>query len=103
MLPCRDPYGYVLTTSPEAADAFSRGLLDVLRLREGALAGMASAVALALLAAMTTRGQAQLAAGPNTVGVIDAGKGALTEVVSIVADALHYFGVSFITDPAPAQ
>ena len=34
-MPCRDPYGYALTTSPEAAAAYSRGLLDVLRLRAG--------------------------------------------------------------------
>ena len=34
---CRDPYGYALTTSPAAAAAYSRGLLDVLRLRSGAL------------------------------------------------------------------
>ena len=46
MLPCRDPYGYVLTTGPEAAAAYSRGLVDVLRLREGALPAMAEAVAL---------------------------------------------------------
>ncbi len=45
-MPCRDPYGYALTTGPQAAEAYSRGLLDVLRLREGALPAMASAVAL---------------------------------------------------------
>ena len=45
-MPCRDPYGYALTTGPDAAAAYSRGLLDVLRLREGALPAMASAVAL---------------------------------------------------------
>lgn len=46
MLPCRDPYGYALTTGADAADAYSRGLLDVLRLRSGALPALASAVAL---------------------------------------------------------
>src|SRR4051794_24630478 len=45
-MPCQDPYGYALTTGPEAAAAYSRGLTDVLRLREGALPAMASAVAL---------------------------------------------------------
>jgi hypothetical protein len=44
-MPCRDPYGYTLTTSPAAAAAYSRGLLDVLRLRSGALASLASSVA----------------------------------------------------------
>ena len=41
-MPCRDPYGYALTTSPEAAPAYSRGLLDVLRLRSGALPSLAA-------------------------------------------------------------
>jgi hypothetical protein len=45
-MPCRDPYGYALTTGPEAAEAYSRGLVDVLRLREGALPAMASAITL---------------------------------------------------------
>jgi hypothetical protein len=44
-MPCRDPYGYALTTSPAAAAAYSRGLLDVLRLRSGALPSLASSVA----------------------------------------------------------
>ncbi|HRD63125.1 MAG TPA: pyridine nucleotide-disulfide oxidoreductase, partial [Nocardioides sp.] len=44
-MPCRDPYGYVLTTSPEAAAAYSRGLLDVLRLRSGALPSLAASIA----------------------------------------------------------
>jgi hypothetical protein len=42
---CRDPYGYALTTSPAAAAAYSRGLLDVLRLRSGALPSLAASVA----------------------------------------------------------
>ena len=64
---------------------------------------VASAVALALLAAMTTRGQAQLAAGPNTVGVIDAGKGALTEVVPRVGrpnGVAYGAGAAWVTDSA---
>jgi hypothetical protein len=44
-MPCRDPYGYPLTTSPAAAAAYSRGLVDVLRLRSGALPSLASSVA----------------------------------------------------------
>ncbi len=40
-MPCRDHYGYALTTSPEAAAAYSRGLLDVLRLKSGALPSLA--------------------------------------------------------------
>jgi hypothetical protein len=43
-MPCRDPYGYALTTSPAAAAAYSRGLLDVLRLQSGALPALASSV-----------------------------------------------------------
>ena len=64
---------------------------------------VASAVALALLAAMTTRGQAQLAAGPNTVGVIDAGTGALTEVVPGVGrpnGVAYGAGAAWVTDSA---
>lgn len=45
-MPCRDPYGYTLTTGPDAAEAYTRGMLDVLRLSEGGLRAMASAVAL---------------------------------------------------------
>jgi hypothetical protein len=44
-MPCRDPYGYALTTSPEAASAYSRGLVDVLRLRSGALPSLAASIA----------------------------------------------------------
>ena len=42
-MPCRDPYGYALTTGPRPPRPTSRGLLDVLRLRAGALPAMASA------------------------------------------------------------
>ena len=45
-MPCRDRYGYALTTSDEAALAYSQGLLDVLRLRDGALASFASSIVL---------------------------------------------------------
>ena len=43
-MPCRDPYGYALTTSPDAAAAYSRGLLDVLRLKAGALPSLAASI-----------------------------------------------------------
>jgi hypothetical protein len=43
-MPCRDPYGYALTTSPEAAQAYTRGLLDVLRLKQGALPSLAASI-----------------------------------------------------------
>ncbi|HEY9394992.1 MAG TPA: pyridine nucleotide-disulfide oxidoreductase, partial [Nocardioides sp.] len=45
-MPCRDRYGYALTTSDEAALAYSQGLLDVLRLRDGALASFAASIVL---------------------------------------------------------
>ncbi|HTW16357.1 MAG TPA: pyridine nucleotide-disulfide oxidoreductase [Nocardioides sp.] len=45
-MPCRDSYGYALTTSPEAAAAYDRGLGDLLRLRAGGSAAVATAVAL---------------------------------------------------------
>jgi hypothetical protein len=44
-MPCRDPYGYALTTSPAAAAAYSQGLLDVLRLQSRALPSLAASVA----------------------------------------------------------
>lgn len=40
----RDPYGCALTTSRAAADAYSRGLLDVLRLRTGAVDHLAESI-----------------------------------------------------------
>ncbi|MEI5676336.1 MULTISPECIES: pyridine nucleotide-disulfide oxidoreductase [unclassified Nocardioides] len=45
-MPCRDSYGYALTTSPEAAAAYDRGLGDLLRLRGGGAEAVATAVAL---------------------------------------------------------
>jgi len=41
----RDPYGYFLTTSHEAAGAYSRGLVKVLRLESGALPALAASIA----------------------------------------------------------
>jgi len=41
----RDPYGYPLTTSGDAAAAYTRGLLDVLRLRTGAVDHLAESIA----------------------------------------------------------
>jgi len=43
---CRDRYGYELTCSPAAATAYDRGVADLLRLRNGAAAQVATAVAL---------------------------------------------------------
>ncbi|MEI7056833.1 pyridine nucleotide-disulfide oxidoreductase [Nocardioides sp. CCNWLW239] len=45
-MPCRDRYGYALTTSDEAALSYSQGLLDVLRLRDGALSSFAASIVL---------------------------------------------------------
>jgi len=45
-MPCRDSYGYALTTSPEAAAAYDRGLGELLRLRAGGAEAIAAAVAL---------------------------------------------------------
>lgn len=41
----RDPYGYALTTSVAAAQAYNRGLLDVLRLQTGAVEHLAESIA----------------------------------------------------------
>lgn len=43
---CRDAYGYELTTSPLAADAYVGGIRDLLRLRTGAVDRVATAIAL---------------------------------------------------------
>lgn len=45
-MPCRDSYGYALTTGPEAAAVYDRGLTDLLRLRTGGAEAVATAVAL---------------------------------------------------------
>jgi hypothetical protein len=41
---CQDPYGYELSTGADAASAYNRGLLDLLRLRSGALESVAASV-----------------------------------------------------------
>ncbi|WP_036507698.1 pyridine nucleotide-disulfide oxidoreductase [Nocardioides sp. URHA0020] len=43
---CCDPYGYELTSSPEAARAYNRGVDGLLRLRGGAASAVATALAL---------------------------------------------------------
>lgn len=43
---CRDPDSYALTAGADSAEALNRGLLDLLRLRSGALESMASALVL---------------------------------------------------------
>jgi len=43
---CRDRYGYRLTTSPEAAAAYNRGIGELLRLRTGAVESVATSVVL---------------------------------------------------------
>jgi hypothetical protein len=43
---CRDPYGYELTCSPDAARAFNRGVEDLLRLHRGAEQAVATSLAL---------------------------------------------------------
>src|SRR5215203_1275373 len=42
---CRDDYGYPLTTSPVAAEAYVAGVRDLLRLRRNAHVRIASALA----------------------------------------------------------
>jgi peptide/nickel transport system substrate-binding protein len=63
----------------------------------------ASAVALALLAAVTIHDPAQLAAGPDTVGVIGTSQGALTAVVTGVGrpnGVAYGAGAAWVTDSA---
>jgi ABC-type transport system substrate-binding protein/DNA-binding SARP family transcriptional activator len=69
------------------------------------LMAVAAAVAagIALLAAVTTRGAAQLAAGPNTVGVIDGGQARLSAVVTGVGrpnGVAYGAGAVWVTDSA---
>jgi len=62
-----------------------------------------SAVGVALLAAVTIHDPPQLTAGPNTVGVIDAGQGALTDVVTGVGrpnGVAYGAGAAWVTDSA---
>jgi hypothetical protein len=42
---CRDGYGYALSTGSEAADAYTRGIGDLLRLRTGAVEAVAQSIA----------------------------------------------------------
>lgn len=44
-MPCRDVYGYSLCTSAPAAAAYNRGLVDILRLRAGAVEHFAESIA----------------------------------------------------------
>ena len=63
----------------------------------------ALAVAIALLVAVTSRGAAQLAAGPNTVGVIDGGQARLSAVVTGVGrpnGVAYGAGAVWVTDSA---
>ena len=72
------------------------------RKRRLAVAG-ALAVAIALLVAVTTRGPAQLAAGPNTVGMIDGGQDRLSAVVTGVGrpnGVAYGAGAVWVTDSA---
>ncbi len=72
------------------------------RIRVLAVTG-ALAVACALLVAATTRGPGQLAAGPNTVGMIDGGQARLTAVVAGVGrpnGVASGAGAIWITDSA---
>lgn len=45
-MPCRDPYGYALTSSPAAGVAYNRGVTDLLRLRAGAEQSVAASITL---------------------------------------------------------
>jgi ABC-type transport system substrate-binding protein/DNA-binding SARP family transcriptional activator len=75
----------------------------LLRPQRLAAVAVALAVAIALLVAVTTRAPAQLAAGPNTVGVIDGGQARLSEVVTAVGrpNGLAYgAGAVWVTDSA---
>jgi ABC-type transport system substrate-binding protein len=73
------------------------------RARRLIAAATAAAVAIALLTAVTIHDPAQLAAGPNTVGVIDAGQAALTAVVTGVGrpnGVAYGAGAAWVTDSA---
>ena len=63
----------------------------------------ALAVVIALLVAVTTRAPAQVAAGPNTVGVIDGGAARLSAVVTGVGrpnGVAYGAGAVWVTDSA---
>jgi YVTN family beta-propeller protein len=64
---------------------------------------VALAVAIALLVAVTSRGSAQLTAGPNTVGVIDGGQARLSAVVTGIGrpnGVAYGAGSVWVTDSA---
>jgi YVTN family beta-propeller protein len=76
------------------------GLLGPKRL---AAAAVALAVMVALLVAVTTRAPTQIAAGPNTVGVIDGGQARLSAVVTAIGrpNGIAYgAGAVWVTDNA---
>ncbi len=72
--------------------------------RKKRLLAVAGALAVAIaLVAVATRGPAQLAAGPNTVGVIDAGQTGLSAVVTGVGrpnGVAYGAGAAWVTDSA---
>ena len=76
-----DPPGQAPGVVPMAGTGQPRLTGSDWRRRQLAVAG-ALVVATALLVAVTTRGSAQLAAGPNTVGMIDCGQARLSAVVT---------------------
>jgi hypothetical protein len=68
---CRDPYGYELTCSSEAASAFNRGVVDLLRLGRGAERAIATSLALDPTFALAHADLALL--GHETCAAVDVG------------------------------
>jgi ABC-type transport system substrate-binding protein/DNA-binding SARP family transcriptional activator len=98
------PVRAVAVPGPDAAEgtgwSWPRGLS-----RKKRLLALAAAVAVAgaLLVAVTTRGPAQLTAGPDTVGVIGTGPGGLSAVVTGVGrpnGVAYGAGAAWVTDSA---
>jgi YVTN family beta-propeller protein len=86
-----------------AAGTGQSWLTGLLRMNRLMAVAVAAVVAAALLVAMTTRGPAPLAAGPDTVGVIDSGQARLSAVVTGVGrpDGVAYgAGAAWVTDSA---
>ena len=75
---CRDPYGYELTSSPEAARAYNRGVDSLLRLRSGAEQAVASSLAL----------DPTFAVGHATLALLGHEMCAAIDVGSRISDAL---------------
>ena len=75
---CRDTYGYELTCSPEAADAFNRGVDQLLRLSSGSEKSVAAAIAL----------DPTFAVGHATLALLGHEMCAAVDVPARVADAL---------------